>query len=141
LFTGARPANFVGILFNSGVPKFISNVLAKAASSDFNNQSVMSFTSGAAGTSIRNISPSPFGVSQAWNPGSIANGASESLAVTVPGVVFGMVCYASLGVSTAGMTLTATVSAADTITATLSNNTGGAVDLASSTLTVFAEGF
>jgi hypothetical protein len=141
LFTGARPANFVGILFNSGVPKFISNVLAKAASSDFNYQSVMSFTSGVVNTVIRNVSPSPFGVSQAWNPGSIANGASESVAVTVPGVVFGMVCYASLGVSTAGMMLTASVSAADTITATLSNNTGGAVDLASSTLTVWAEGF
>jgi hypothetical protein len=141
LFTGARPANFIGILFNSGVPRFISNVLAKAASSDFNNQSVMSFTSGVAGSTIRNVSPSPFGVSQVWDPGSIANGASESLAVSVPGVVFGMVCYASLGISTQGMTLTATVSAADTITATLANNTGGAIDLASSTLNVFAEGF
>lgn len=141
LFTGARPANFVGILFNSGIPKFISNVLAKAASSDFNYQNVMSFTSGVVGTVIRNVSPSPFGVSQTWNPGSIANGASESLAVTVSGVVFGMVCYASLGVSTGGMTLTAAVSAAGTITATLNNNTGGAVDLASSTLTVWAEGF
>lgn len=141
IFTGARPANFIGILFNNGVPRFISNVLARAASADFNNQSVMSFTSGAAGASIRNVSPSPFGVSQACDPASIANGASESFAVAVPGVVFGMVCYASLGISTAGMTLTATVSAAGTITATLTNNTGGAVDLASSTLTVFAEGF
>lgn len=141
LFTGARPANFVGILFNSGVPRFISNVLAKAASSDFNASSVMSFTSGAAGATIRNVSPSPFGVSQTWNPGSIANGASESLAVTVAGVGFGMICYASFGISTSGMSLTSAVSAANTITATLSNNTGGAVDLASSTLTVYAEGF
>ena len=141
LFTGARPANFIGILFNSGAPRFISNVLAKAASSDFNASSVMTFTSGTSGASIRNVSPSPFGVSQAWDPSSIANGAKESLAVTVPGVTFGMVCYASLGISTAGMTLTASVSAADTITATLTNNTGGAIDLISSTLTVWAEGF
>lgn len=141
LFTGARPGNFIGILFNVGTPRFISNVLAKAASADFNYQSVMSFASGIGSASIRNVSPSPFGISQAWNPGSIASGASESVAVTVPGVVFGLVCYASLGVSTAGMMLTASVSAADTITATLSNNTGGAVDLASSTLTVWAEGF
>lgn len=139
LFTGARPANFIGILFNSGVPRFISNVLARAASSDFNNQSVMSFTSGTSGASIRNVSPSPFGVSQTWNPASIANGASESLAVTVTGATFGMVCSAVLGISTAGMTLTAQVTAADIITATLTNNTGGAIDLASSTLTVFAE--
>ena len=141
LFTGARPANFIGILFNSGAPRFISNVLAKAASSDFNASSVMTFTSGTSGASIRNVSPSPFGVSQAWDPSSIANGAQESLAVTVLGVTFGMVCYASLGISTAGMTLTASVSAADTITATLTNNTGGAIDLISSTLTVWAEGF
>jgi hypothetical protein len=37
------------------------------------------------------------------------------------------------------LTLSAQVTAADTITATLTNNTGGAIDLASSTLTVFAE--
>jgi len=143
LFIGARPANFVGILFNSGVPRFISNVLAKAASSDFNQTSVMSFTSGVAGTTIRNVSPSPFGVSQAWDPGSIASGASESVAVNVPGVVFGMVCYASLGISTAGMTLSAAVTQTSPgqITATLTNNTGSPIDLASSTLTVWAEGF
>jgi hypothetical protein len=143
LFTGARPANFIGILFNSGVPRFVSNVLAKAASADFNNLSVMSFTSGAAGATIRNISPSPFGVSQAWNPGSIADGASESVVVSVPGVEYGMVCYASLGVSTQGMTLSASVSQVGPgqITATLTNNTGGSIDLASSTLTVWAESF
>lgn len=143
LFTGARPANFVGILFNSGVPRFISNVLAKAASSDFNQTSVMSFTSGVAGTTIRNVSPSPFGVSQAWDPGSIASGASESVTVNVPGVQFGMVCYASLTISTAGMTLSASVSQVSPgqITATLTNNTGSPIDLASSTLTVWAEGF
>jgi hypothetical protein len=143
LFTGARPANFIGILFNSGVPRFISNVLAKASSADFNQASVMSFTSGVAGTTIRNVSPSPFGVSQAWDPGSIASGASESVAVSVPGVEFGMVCYASLGVSIQGMTLSAAVSQTSPgqITATLTNNTGSPIDLASSTLTVWAEGF
>jgi hypothetical protein len=139
IFTGARLANFIGILFNSGAPRFISNVLARAASSDFNASSVMTFTSGTAGASIRNVSPSPFGVSQVWNPGSIANGASESVAVTVTGATFVMICSAVLSISTAGLTLTAQVTAADTITATLTNNTGGAVDLASSTLTVFAE--
>mgnify|MGYP003652251485 CR=1 FL=1 len=141
LFTGARPANFVGILFNSGAPRFISNVLAKAASSDFGATSVLSFASGTTGASIRNVSPNPFSLSQVWNPGSIANGASESLAVTVTGATFGMICSAVLGISTSGLTLTAQVSAADTITATLTNNTGGSVDLASSTLTVYAELF
>lgn len=139
LFTGARPANFIGILFNSGVPRFISNVLAKAASSDFNAASVMSFASGTAGATIRNISPNPFSLSQIWDPGSISNGSIASVNLTVPGAVFGMVCFASLSISTAGLILSATVSASGTITATLTNNTGGAVDLASSTLTVWAE--
>lgn len=138
LFTGARPANFIGIVFTSA-PKFISNVLAKAASADFNASSVMTFTSGTVGASIRNVSPNPFSLSQVWDPGSIADGASESIALTVPGVTFGMVCNAVLSISTSGMILSASVSAADTITATLTNNTGGAVDLASSTLSVFAE--
>ena len=143
LFTGARPTNFIGILFNSGAPKFISNVLAKAASSDFSAANVMTFASSVAGVTLRNVSPSPFSVSQAWDPGNIANGASESVIVSVPNVVFGMVCYASFGISIAGMTLSATVSQASPgqITATLSNNTGGAINLASSTLTVWAEGF
>jgi hypothetical protein len=141
LFTGARPANFIGIIFNSGAPRFISNVLAKAASSDFNASSVMTFTSGTAGASLRNVSPSPFSTSQVWNPGSIANGASESINLTVTGATFGMVCSAVLGISTSGLILSAAVTAADTITATLQNNTGGAVDLASTTLTVFAELF
>jgi hypothetical protein len=99
----------------------------------------MTFTSGTAGASIRNVSPNPFSLSQTWNPGSIANGAVESLALTVTGAVFGMTCYPSLSISTSGLTLTAQVSAADTITATLTNNTGGSIDLASSTITVSAE--
>jgi hypothetical protein len=139
LFTGARPANFIGILFNSGAPKFVSNVLAKAASSDFNASSVMTFTSGTAGASIRNVSPNPFSLSQVYDPGSISNNSIASVALTVPGVTFGMICSAVLSISASGLVLSAQVSAADTITVTLTNNTGGAVDLASSTLSVFAE--
>ena len=133
--TGQRAVKFVEI------PLVIENVSARSAGTNYTATTVMELVAGAAGAAIRNISPSPFGVAQTWNPASIANGASESLAVTVAGVGFGMICYASFGISTSGMTLTASVSAANTITATLSNNTGGAVDLASSTLTVFAEGF
>ena len=132
---GQRAVKFVE------VPLVIENVSARSAGTNYTATTVMELVAGASGAAVRNISPSPFSVSQAWNPASIANGASESVAVTVAGVGFGMICYASFGISTSGMTLTAAVSAANTITATLSNNTGGAVDLASSTLTVWAEGF
>jgi hypothetical protein len=132
---GQRAVKFVE------VPLVIENVSARSAGTNYTATTVMELVAGASGATVRNISPSPFSVSQAWNPASIANGASESVAVTVAGVGFGMICYASFGISTSGMTLTAAVSAANTITATLSNNTGGAVDLASSTLTVWAESF
>lgn len=58
LFTGARPTNFVGILFNTGaVPRFISNVLAKAVSNDFLTADTIVHTSGTSGAYIANVSP------------------------------------------------------------------------------------
>jgi hypothetical protein len=70
-----------------------------------------------------------------WDPGSIAAGAVETTTVTVTGAALGdAVTAVSLGVSLAGMTLTGYVSAADTVTVVLKNETAGAVDLASSTL-------
>jgi hypothetical protein len=58
LFTGARPTNFVGILFNTGaIPRFISNVLAKAASNDFVTADTIVYTSGTSGAYIANVSP------------------------------------------------------------------------------------
>jgi len=42
--------------------------------------------------------------------------------------------FASMSIDTTDITLTATVTAADTVTAVLANNTGGSIDLASATL-------
>jgi hypothetical protein len=69
-----------------------------------------------------------------WDPGSIAAGAVETTTVTVTGAAMGDAVIVSLGASLAGMTLTGYVSAADTVTVVLKNETAGAVDLASSTL-------
>lgn len=74
--------------------------------------------------------------SDTWNPGSIANGAEEAKEVTVTGAALGDFVLVSFSLDIADLVLTAAVTAANTITASLSNNTGVAIDLASGTLYV-----
>lgn len=74
--------------------------------------------------------------SATWNPGSIADGDEEAVNVTVPGAALGDFAFASFSVDVADLVLDANVTAANTVTAVLANNTGGAVDLASGTLRV-----
>ena len=74
--------------------------------------------------------------SKTWDPGSVSDGAMTSTTVTVTGAVLGYGASAHLSVAVpAGAILGANVTAADTVTVTLINHTGGALDLASSTLT------
>lgn len=66
---------------------------------------------------------------------SVANGANANTTVPVPGAVLGNFAIASMSVAVpAGARLDAAVTAPDVVTVTLSNNTGGALDLASGTL-------
>jgi hypothetical protein len=71
-----------------------------------------------------------------WDPGSIADGDEEVKEVTVTGAALGDFALASLSIDVADLVLTACVTAANTVTASLANNTGGAIDLASATLRV-----
>ena len=79
---------------------------------------------------------SGFTAETTWNPASIADGDEAALDVTVPGAKLGDFAFATLGVDIADGQLSATVTAADTVTVVLSNSIGGALDLASSTLRV-----
>jgi len=64
-----------------------------------------------------------------------ADAATVASDVTVTGVALGdIVMGASLGVDVADLTLDAQVTAADTVTVSVNNNTGGAVNLASTTV-------
>lgn len=66
---------------------------------------------------------------------SLDDGAGDNDTVTVPGVALGdMVLSASLAVDVAGLIVTGYVSAANTVTIRFQNETGGSVNLASSTL-------
>ena len=74
--------------------------------------------------------------STTWNAGDIADGDEEAKDVTIVGAALGDYVLASLSIDVADLVLTAQVTAADTVTASLSNNTGGAINLASATLYV-----
>ena len=66
---------------------------------------------------------------------SVADQAAGTAPVTVPGVDLGdMVSGMSAGVSEASLVRRAYVSAADTVTIATTNTTGGAVDIASTTV-------
>jgi hypothetical protein len=71
-----------------------------------------------------------------WNPGSILDGNEEVTTVTVPGAVLGDFCWVSFNVDVVDLALTAQVTAADTVTVQLNNNTGGTLDIGSGTVRV-----
>lgn len=80
--------------------------------------------------------PTPLTGSKTWDPASVANGGEVNTTVAVTGAVVGNYVQASFSNDLQALTLTGYVSAADTVTVVLANNTGGAIDLASGTLKV-----
>ena len=71
------------------------------------------------------------------NLASVADGATGTDTITVPGVALGAIVIGqSFGVSQAGLVIDAYVSAANVVTVAAINDTGGAVDLASTTVRV-----
>ncbi len=74
-------------------------------------------------------------VSCTLDAGSLADAAGESDTITVPGVALGdMILGFSFGVDKAGVVVHAYVSAANTVTLRLQNESGATVDLASTTV-------
>lgn len=71
-----------------------------------------------------------------WDAGSIAIGSCEEKDVTVSGAALGDFAIASMSVDTQGLDMSAKVTATNTVTVVLSNNTSAAIDLASATLAV-----
>lgn len=71
-----------------------------------------------------------------WNPGSISSGGSEEKDITVTGAALGDFCLASFSLDLQGLTISSYVSAANTVTVTLANLSGSAVDIASGTVAV-----
>lgn len=74
-------------------------------------------------------------VTATWDPASVASKGSAIDTITVPGLALGdIVLGVSFSLDLAAILLGAYVSAANTLTVYLTNNTAGAVDLASGTI-------
>jgi hypothetical protein len=76
--------------------------------------------------------------SATYDPPNIANNAQAQTTVTVTGAALGNYAIATFSLDLQGMVINASVSAPDTVTVTIRNNTGGAIDLASGTLSAGA---
>ena len=74
--------------------------------------------------------------SDTWDASSIADGDEEAKEVTVTGAALGDYAVASLSIDILDLVLNAQVTAANTVTCVLANNTGGAIDLDSATIYV-----
>jgi hypothetical protein len=72
--------------------------------------------------------------SATWDPGNIADGDEEATTITVTGAALGDFVLVSFSLDIADLVLSGAVTAADTVTAVLANNTGAGVDLASGTV-------
>jgi len=71
-----------------------------------------------------------------WNPANILDGDCVAQDVTCRGAQVGDFAVASFSVDLTDLVLDAQVTAADTVTCVLANNTGGGVNLGSGTLRV-----
>jgi hypothetical protein len=77
--------------------------------------------------------------SATYDPANLVDGAGATTTVTVTGAALGDIAQASFSLDLQGITLTAWVSAANTVSVRFQNETGGAIDLASGTLTATAQ--
>ena len=68
-------------------------------------------------------------VSQSWSPGSIANGAITQTTITYSGAEVGDFVLRSIDIDTQGLVFTADVTDTSTVTLTLANLTGAALDI------------
>lgn len=86
---------------------------------------------------LRKVYPTIVALGSAtWDAGAILDGNEEAKEVTATGAALGDFVFASLSIDVADLHLDANVTAANTVTCVLANNTGGTIDLASATVKV-----
>jgi hypothetical protein len=85
------------------------------------------------------VQPVALSGSATWDPPSLAAGATTTTTVTAGGAELGMRVQVSFAADLQGLQLTGYVSAADTVTAVLTNPTGAAINLGSAGLRVWAQ--
>lgn len=85
-------------------------------------------------TNLFNRSNAVLNGSATYDPPSLVDAAGTTTTVTVTGAALGGIAEASFSLDLQGITLTAWVSAADTVSVRFQNESGGTLDLASGTL-------
>lgn len=87
-------------------------------------------------TAIRAVLAGMISGSATYDAANLVDGAGATTTVTATGAALGDFALVSHSVDVAGISVTAYVSAADTVSVRFQNESGGAVDLASGTLRV-----
>lgn len=85
-------------------------------------------------TDLHNMFSTMLTGSATYDPASLADGAGATTTVTVTGAALGDLVLPSFSVDLAGVSVTAYVSAANTVSVRFQNESGGTVDLASGTI-------
>ena len=97
----------------------------------------ITISTAASGITLNGVTITVVGeASETYDAGSIADGDEEVGELTVTGAALGDYCLVSHSIDVADLAITAAVTAANTVTYQLLNNTGGAIDLASGTVKV-----
>lgn len=85
-------------------------------------------------TALTTAFPAPLTGSTSWTPGAVANGAQATTTITITGVALGHFAQVATSVDLQGQTLTGYVSATNTVTVVLLNETGGPITLGAITV-------
>ena len=84
---------------------------------------------------FRGLFSDTWSVTATLNASSLSDGVGETNTIAVPGVALGdIVMNISMGVDVSGISITTYVSAANTVSIRFQNESGGALDLASTTV-------
>ena len=84
---------------------------------------------------FRGLFSDTWSITATLNASSLVDGAGETNTITVPGVKLGdIVMNVSMGVDVSGISVTPYVSAADVVSIRFQNESGGTLDLASTTV-------
>jgi len=142
--TSADAAYIVGAVNITGNTTQTGSITLNGATGDLTTGDDLTVTDDASvggdlsvtGTSTLNAISVATVTTDTWNPGSIADGAIESHDVTVTGAAIGDFVLAAAPVDVVDLVVSVQVTAADTVTITLSNQTSGAVDLDSGDWTI-----
>lgn len=148
-WTNERSFDIPDVRLIRGRPRFFSHAkewpatfkvagVAVSASRTFPNQTVMLQVNASGALTVTPMGVGRMTGSKTYDPPSIASGAQVTTTVTVNGALMGDHATASFSLSVSGLSVTASVTANNTVTVTFSNASGGAIDLASGTLAAVA---